>query len=99
MSDTGEAGGRENERERHFATEDGSGRVHVAHIAQNSRDELQLAESTRVAIHRDLVLGATIDVVEHAARKALARQSSKVLDAGRPLQSPLRGTPLEVPKP
>ena len=95
IRDAAEAGGGEDERDRLAPAEDRDARVHVRHVPQHPGPELEPVEGLAVAGLCALVLGRPVDVAEHAARHAAARECAQVVDARAAAEPPCDGVELE----
>ena len=72
VGDPGVAGRSQDQRHGHRVTENRRAGVEVADVTQHPRPPLESREARRVAAQRPLVLGATVDVVEHTTREPTA---------------------------
>ena len=73
--------GRERERQRRRSAEDRGAEVDAVHVPQHPRYQHQLVEGVGVASERDLVLGTTVDVVEHGPRQSPPGHAAQIGDA------------------
>ena len=69
VGDAGEPDGRQHERDRDRPAQHGGRRIDLPDRTQDAWSELQASEGCAVVDERPLVLGAAVDVVEHAARE------------------------------
>ena len=86
IGDAGEARRRQDQRQRQAAPEQRRRRVDVADVPQHPGPEHHPGERRRVGRHRALVLGRTVDVVEHPPGQAPPGDGAQVGDRRRPRQ-------------
>ncbi len=95
VGDAGEAGGGEHQRQRDALAEEGRRRVDVADVAQHAGLEGPGAVTLAVGHDGPLVLGGTVDVVEHAVGQAALGDAAQVAHVGRLRQSAGDGIELD----
>ena len=79
--------------------EEGGRRVGRAHAPEDARVEADAAERGRVLGHGVLVLGAAVDVVEHATGQTPAGHDPQIVHVGGPRQAAFDGVELEAAEP
>ena len=87
VGDTAQTGGRQDQRQGHRPAQHLRRGVDVGHVSKHPGPKLPIVEPTAVAVHGELVLGATVDVVEHPTRQAAATDLAKVVDIGAAAQA------------
>ena len=81
-------GGRQRQRERQIPVQQPRGGVHRGDLGQRARLEPPAPERSQVALHRQLLIGAAVDVVEHRPRNQPAPHGTQVVDVVARPQSP-----------
>ena len=98
IGDAGETRRRQHQRERQRLAEQRRRRVDVSDRPQHTGPELDAGEGIAVVAQRLLVLGAAVDVVEHAARQTPLGDPPEVVDRGGRGQPPLHRVELDPPE-
>ncbi len=93
IDESGEAGGRDRDRQRQLAPEHLGRHAAAGGVDQHALAEAHGAQLVAVGVARDLVVGAAVDVVEHHARAAPAREPPQVLDVGDDRHRRIRSVP------
>ncbi len=98
VGDARVAGRRDDQRHRHRAPEQGRRRIERTHVAQHPGPELDAPEAGGVLCQRTLVLGGTVDVVEHTAWEATLGDPTALLDRHHLAQPVIDGVQAEPPE-
>ena len=73
-------GGRQRQRERQIPIQQPRGGIHRGDLGQRAGLEPPAPERSQVALHRQLLIGAAVDVVEHRPRDQPAPHGTQVVD-------------------
>src|SRR4051812_42313174 len=79
-----------------WAAEQLAGEIRGGHVAEQLRAQLAPEERLAVGMDRDLLVSATVDVVEHRSRQLPLGHGAEVVGHVDPAEQPLDGVALEA---